>query len=54
MRHNLIGTQNRLFAEPAPGLDETVFQVDNTSAAYYNSPYGPSQKFCNILGLTRS
>src|SRR5260370_4180909 len=39
MRHNLIGHQNRLFAEPAAGADETVFQVDNTSAAYYNSPY---------------
>jgi hypothetical protein len=29
----------RLFANPVPGKDETSFQVDNTSSAYYNSPY---------------
>ena len=29
----------RLFANPVPGKDETIFQVDNTSSAYYNSPY---------------
>jgi hypothetical protein len=29
----------RLFANPDPGKDETSFQVDNTSSAYYNSPY---------------
>ncbi len=29
----------RLFADPQPGVDETSFQVDNTSADYYNSPY---------------
>jgi 3',5'-cyclic AMP phosphodiesterase CpdA len=29
----------RLFADPTPGADETSFQVDNTSEAYYNSPY---------------
>jgi hypothetical protein len=29
----------RLFADPHPAPDETSFQVDNTSAAYYNSPY---------------
>jgi len=36
---NLIGIGGRLFANPAPGADETSFQVDNTSSAYYNSPY---------------
>jgi hypothetical protein len=30
---------SRLFAEPQPGADETQFQVNNTSQAYYNSPY---------------
>lgn len=29
----------RLFADPHPAPDETSFQVDNTSAAYYDSPY---------------
>jgi hypothetical protein len=29
----------RLFADPQPGTDETSFRVDNTSSAYYNSPY---------------
>ncbi len=29
----------RLFADPTPGADETTFQVNNTSSAYYNSPY---------------
>ncbi len=36
---NLIGPGGRLFANPVPGADETSFQVDNTSAAYYSSPY---------------
>jgi hypothetical protein len=36
---NLVGPGGRLFADPVPGKDETSFQVDNTSAAYYNSPY---------------
>ena len=36
---NLIGSGGRLFANPVPGTDETTFQVDNTSSAYYNSPY---------------
>ena len=36
---NLVGAGGRLFANPAPGVDETSFQVDNTSSAYYNSPY---------------
>ncbi|HEV8105352.1 MAG TPA: metallophosphoesterase [Gaiellaceae bacterium] len=29
----------RLFADPQPDTDETAFQVDNTSAAYYDSVY---------------
>jgi 3',5'-cyclic AMP phosphodiesterase CpdA len=29
----------RLFADPHPSPDETSFMVDNTSAAYYDSPY---------------
>jgi hypothetical protein len=36
---NLTGPGGRLFAEPQPGQDEATFRVDNTSAAYYNSPY---------------
>jgi hypothetical protein len=39
MTKNLIGTAGRLFGETHPGADETTFQVDNTSAAYYDSPY---------------
>jgi predicted phosphodiesterase len=36
---NLEGPSGQLFGDPAPGPDETAFQVDNTSEAYYNSPY---------------
>jgi hypothetical protein len=36
---NLQGPSGQLFGDPAPGPDETAFQVDNTSADYYNSPY---------------
>ena len=36
---NLVGPGGRLFGDPSPGPDETAFQVDNTSDAYYNSPY---------------
>src|ERR1700683_3893499 len=36
---NLVGPGGRLFADPQPGKDEVSFRVDNTSAAYYNSPY---------------
>ncbi|HWE59269.1 MAG TPA: metallophosphoesterase [Solirubrobacteraceae bacterium] len=36
---NLQGPSGQLFGDPAPGPDETAFQVDNTSDAYYNSPY---------------
>jgi hypothetical protein len=35
----LTGPGGRLFAEPSPTPDETSFQVDNTSSAYFNSPY---------------
>jgi hypothetical protein len=33
------GSAGRLFAEPVVGPDETSFQVENTDAAYYDSPY---------------
>jgi Calcineurin-like phosphoesterase len=36
---NLRGPAGQLFGDPAPGPDETAFQVDNTSDEYYNSPY---------------
>ena len=36
---NLLGVHGRLFAEPTPTADETAFQLDNTSARYYQSPY---------------
>ncbi len=36
---NLQGPGGQLFGSPSPGPDETAFQVDNTSDAYYNSPY---------------
>jgi hypothetical protein len=36
---NLIGPGGRLYADPTPSADKTSFQVDNTSAAYYNSAY---------------
>jgi len=36
---NLVGPRGQLYADPKPSTDENAFQVDNTSAAYYNSPY---------------
>jgi hypothetical protein len=36
---NVTGRNGRLFGERVPGQDETVFQVDNTSEAYFQSPY---------------
>ena len=36
---NLIGKDGRLFAEQQPGPDEVRFKVDNTSQAYFKSPY---------------
>jgi hypothetical protein len=41
---NLIGTGNRLFADPTLGPDETSFLVENTSSQYYNSPYYMAHK----------
>jgi hypothetical protein len=36
---NLVGPNGRLFAETKPGKDAVAFRMDNTSAAYYDSPY---------------
>jgi hypothetical protein len=36
---NLLGPRDRLFAETRPNPDESSFQVDNTSARYFQSPY---------------
>jgi hypothetical protein len=36
---NLRGPTGQLFGDPAPTPDERSFQVDNTSEAYYASPY---------------
>ena len=36
---NLQGPGGQLFGDPTPSPDETSFQVDNTSDAYYKSPY---------------
>jgi hypothetical protein len=36
---NLTGPHGQLYADPKPGPDENAFQIDNTSAAYYNSAY---------------
>ena len=41
-RVNLPGISSpngHTYADPKPSPDETAFQVDNTSAAYYKSPY---------------
>jgi hypothetical protein len=35
----LSGAEGRLFADPEPSPDQVSFQVDNTSAAYYESAY---------------
>jgi hypothetical protein len=35
----LSGAEGRLFADPEPSPDQVSFQVDNTSAAYYESTY---------------
>ncbi|MGO8948738.1 MAG: metallophosphoesterase family protein [Ktedonobacterales bacterium] len=39
MPKNVVGRGGRLFGERVPGQDESVFQVDNTSEAYFQSPY---------------
>jgi hypothetical protein len=44
MPANLIGPGGRLFADPTPGPDEVKFRQDNTSSAYYNSPYFTAHK----------
>jgi hypothetical protein len=36
---NIVGRAGRLFGERVPGQDESVFQINNTSQAYFNSPY---------------
>jgi hypothetical protein len=36
---NLQGPTGQLFGDPSPSPDETAFQVDNRSDAYYSSPY---------------
>src|SRR5256714_283506 len=41
---NLIGTGNRLFADPTLSPDESSFLVENTSSQYYNSPYYTAHK----------
>ena len=38
-RATLAGPGTRLYADPKPSPDETSFQIDNTSAQYYKSPY---------------
>ena len=39
MQAKMIGPKGQLYADPQPGPDEIAFRQDNTSAAYYNSPY---------------
>jgi hypothetical protein len=41
---NLLGVDDRLFAEAQPTADETAFQLDNTSERYYQSPYYEKHK----------
>jgi hypothetical protein len=40
----LIGPGGRFYADPQPGADEVKFRQDNSSAAYYNSPYYTQHK----------
>ncbi len=44
MKANVLGPSGRLYADPRNQPDETSFQVDNTSAAYYQSPYYMAHK----------
>ncbi|HEX6897663.1 MAG TPA: metallophosphoesterase [Bryobacteraceae bacterium] len=39
MQGKLIGPKGQLYADPQPAPDEVAFRQDNSSAAYYNSPY---------------
>ena len=44
MATNLTGPGGQLYADPKPSTDEDAFQVNNTSAAYYNSAYYTANK----------
>ena len=44
MQAKMIGPKGQLYAEPQPSPDEVAFRQDNTSAAYYNSPYYVAHK----------
>ena len=35
----IVGPKGQLYADPKPTADETTFTYNNTSAAYYDSPY---------------
>jgi hypothetical protein len=39
MVQRVEGPSKRLFAEAEPSADETAFRIENTSEAYYESPY---------------
>jgi len=39
MTANVRGPKGQFYADPKPTPDEIKFKVDNTSSAYYNSPY---------------
>ena len=39
MLSRIAGPQGRLYADPQPGPDEKKFREDNTSSAFYKSPY---------------
>jgi hypothetical protein len=39
LKPGMTGPQGQLYADPKPTPDEDAFQVNNTSDAYYNSPY---------------
>lgn len=41
---NITGPHGQLYADPKPTPGENAFQVDNTSANYYNSPYYTAHK----------
>ena len=36
---NIVGPLGHQYADPTPSAAENAFQVNNTSAAYYSSPY---------------
>jgi Calcineurin-like phosphoesterase len=41
----ITGPYGHTYADPKPSPDETSFQVDNTSSAYYNSPYYKAHQY---------